>query len=485
MSTLRRLFRNTSVLIIANALQPILSFYLIVTISRVLQVDGLGAYSTVFNYQAIFQIFAGFGLKNLLTRNVAQQHDSLWRYLWRGSLIVLPFALLSMFGLIALTAVLDYSPLVFWATVVVSLSLLAAALADVCEGVLAGIERLHIVGYSAVLENVLRVIVSLFFLFKGDGLLALVGVFVVSKFIKAAFYYWYIHRYVSPFPGKILRTETGIWRSLRQLIGQARVFALTMMCVTIYWKIDVSLLSKMAGLEAVGIYSAAYRFLMIMLVVVDSFVNSLFPIISNYYHTTGAAGGNFDFACKKGLQLLLVMILPVVLCLSLLAPQIIELIYGAKYAAAAPVLQILIWVVAPYAVSQIFAYALVASNNQRYDLFVNAVSMLTNVILNWFLIGRWGYLGAAWAAVMAILVYVALQVPFVFRQVLKFEPKSLWLGGVKLLAAAGSMAVFLASFPQLKIWFLLPLALLIYLSALLLVRVFSQADWLLASRLLK
>lgn len=485
MSTLRRLFRNTSVLIIANALQPILSFYLIVTISRVLQVDGLGAYSTVFNYQAIFQIFAGFGLKNLLTRNVAQQHDSLWRYLWRGSLIVLPFALLSMFGLIALTAVLDYSPLVFWATVVVSLSLLAAALADVCEGVLAGLERLHIVGYSAVLENVLRVIVSLFFLFKGDGLLALVGVFVVSKFIKAAFYYWYIHRYVSPFPGKILRTETGIWRSLRQLIGQARVFALTMMCVTIYWKIDVSLLSKMAGLEAVGIYSAAYRFLMIMLVVVDSFVNSLFPIISNYYHTTGAASGNFDFACKKGLQLLLVMILPVVLCLSLLAPQIIELIYGAKYAAAAPVLQILIWVVAPYAVSQIFAYALVASNNQRYDLFVNAVSMLTNVILNWFLIGRWGYLGAAWAAVMAILVYVALQVPFVFRQVLKFEPKSLWLGGVKLLAAAGSMAVFLASFPQLKIWFLLPLALLIYLSALLLVRVFSQADWLLASRLLK
>lgn len=485
MSTLRRLFRNTSVLIIANALQPILSFYLIVTISRVLHVEGLGAYSTVFNYQAIFQIFAGFGLKNLLTRNVAQQHDSLWRYLWHGSMIVLPFALLSMFGLIALTAVLDYSPLVFWATVVVSLSLLAAALADVCEGVLAGIERLHIVGYSAVLENVLRVIVSLFFLFKGDGLLALVGVFVVSKFIKAAFYYWYIHRYVSPSPGKILRAETGVWRSLRQLIGQARVFALTMMCVTIYWKIDISLLSKMAGLEAVGIYSAAYRFLMIMLVVVDSFVNSLFPIISNYYHKTGAAGGNFDFACKKGLQLLLVMILPAVLCLSLLAPQIIELIYGAKYAAAAPVLQILIWVVAPYAVSQIFAYALVASNNQRYDLFVNAVSMLTNVLLNWFLIGRWGYLGAAWAAVIAILVYVALQVPFVFRQVLKFEPKSLWLGGAKLLAAAGSMALFLTSFPRLGIGFLLPLAFLIYLSTLLLVRVFSPTDWSLASRLLK
>jgi len=485
MSTLRRFFRNTSVLIAANALQPILSFYLVVTISRVLNVDGLGAYSTVFNYQAIFQIFAGFGLKNLLTRNVAQQQNTLGRYLRQGSLIVLPFSLLSMLGLIALTAMLDYSAPVFWATVVVSLSLIAAALTDVCEGVLAGIERLHIIGYSAVLENILRVVVSLFFLFNGYGLLALAGVFVVSKFVKAAFYYWYIHRYVAPISGRTPRPESGNWLAIWPLIRQARVFALTMMCVTVYWKIDVSILSKIAGMEAVGLYSAAYRFLMIMLVVVDSFVNSLFPIISNYYHAAGATGGNFDFACRKGLQLLLVLILPAALSLSLLAPQIIELIYGAKYAGAAPVLRILIWVVVPYAVSQIFAYALVASNNQRYDLFVNAASMLTNFALNWWLIERFGYLGAAWAAVLAILVYVALQVPFVFRQLLKFEPKRLWLGGAKLLAAAGSMAAFLASFPQLKIWLLLPLAFFIYLSALLLARVFSQKDWLLAARLLK
>jgi O-antigen/teichoic acid export membrane protein len=485
MSTLHRLFRNTSVLIVANALQPILSFYLVVTISRVLNVDGLGAYSTVFNYQAIFQICAGFGLKNLLTRNVAQQHDSLWRYLWRGSLIVLPFALLSIFGLIALTIMLDYSALVFWATVIVSLSLLAAALADVCEGVLAGIERLHIVGYSAVLENLVRVVASLLFLFNGQGLLALVWVFVASKFLKAAFYYWYIHRYVAPFPGKTLRAETGEWSAIRQLLKQARVFALTMICVTIYWKIDVSFLSKMAGLDAVGIYSAAYRFLMIMLVVVDSFVNSLFPIISNYYHAAGATGGNFDFACKKGLQLLLMMILPVTLSFSLLAPQIVALIYGAKYASAAAVLQILIWVVVPYAASQIFAYALVASNNQRYDLLVNFVSMLANIALNWFLIQRFGYIGAAWAAVTAILVYVALQIPFVFRQVLKFEQKRLWIGGVKLLAAIGSMAGIILLLPQIQIWLLLPLAFFIYLGALLLVRFFSQTDWQLAARVLK
>ncbi len=484
MSTLRRLFRNTSVLIIANAVQPVLSFYLVVQISRLLNVDGFGAYSTIFNYQAIFQIFAAFGLKNLLTRNVAQQPGEIWRSLWHGSLVVLPISILSLGALIALTAALDYGAVVFWATVIVSLSLLAAGLIDVCEGVLAGIERLHIVGYSAVLENIFRVGLSLLALAQGHGLLALVWIFVASRFIKAVFYFWYIHRHVAPFSARSVRSE---WAFTRRLLLQARVFALTMMCVTIYWKVDISILSKVRGLDDVGVYSAAYRFLMLALVVVDSFVNSLFPIISNYFHASSGkgAGEQFELACKKGLQLLLVLTLPLALTLSLLADQIILLIYGAKYAGAIPVLRLLIWVVVPYAASQIFAYALVASNNQRYDLLVNAVSMVANIVLNWFLIGRYGYMGAAVAAVISIHIYVALQLPFVFPKVLKFDGKKLGLGAVKVFVAAGFMAGFILIFSQVKIWFLLPLSGLIYILCLLVVRAFSRQDLMLAMRVLK
>lgn len=483
MSTLQRFFRNTSVLILANALQPVLSFYLIVTISRKLQVEGLGTYATVFNYQAIFQIISAFGLKNLLTRNVAQQPEEMWRYLRHGSVIALPFSLLSMLLLVALVATLQYGNVVLWATVIVSLSLLAAALCDVCEGVLAGIERLHIVGYTAVLENALRVLFSLIALWQGFGLLALVWVFVACRFARAGFYYWYLQRHTAkPVHAGRFHFDPAF---ARRIVGQARVFALTMICVTIYWKVDISILSKMRGMDDVGLYSAAYRFLMLAMVVVDSFVNSLFPIISHYYHAANPAVNQFELACKKGLQVLLVLILPVAVMLSLLAPQLIALIYGDAFMEAVPVLRILIWVVVPYAASQIFAYALVASNNQRYDLFVNAVSMAASIVLNVLMIQRFGYLGAAWAALGAIFIYVALQAPFVFRHVIKFESKPLWRGGLKLLAAAACMATVLALFPGIQIWFLMPLAFFIYLLALLVVRLFSKQDWALATRLLK
>jgi O-antigen/teichoic acid export membrane protein len=501
MSTLRRVFRNTSVLIIANALQPLLSFYLVVTISRVLNVDGLGAYSTIFNYQAIFQIFSSFGLKVLLTRNVARQPHEIWRYLWHGSLIALPCSALSMGVLIALTVLLNYGDLVLWATIVVSFSLVAAALSEVCEGVIAGVERLHVIGYSSVVENALRVALSLVLLGMNYGLLALAWVFVASKLAKAIFYYWYIHRRLAPFPsGASLAGAArllGDWNFTRQLISQARVFALAMICVTIYWKADVSLLSKLRGLDEVGLYTAAYRFLMMALVIVDSFVNSLFPVISNYYRASsresvGEAGlaagpedGKFDLACKKGLHLLMILTLPVAMSLSLLAGPVILLIYGPEYAGAIPVLQILIWVVVPYAISQIFDYALVASNNQRFALWVIAVSMAANLVLNWFLIRRMGFLGAAWAALISVQIYVALQIPFVFREVLKFEGKKLYFSGIKVIIAAGLMAGFILLFSQIKIWFLLPLAFFIYLLSLIGVRAFSRQDWLLATRLLK
>ncbi|MDZ7267417.1 MAG: flippase [candidate division KSB1 bacterium] len=486
MSTLQRFFRNTSVLLLANALQPVLSFYLVVTISRRLQVEGLGAYATVFNYQAIFQIISAFGLKNLLTRNVAQQKELAWHHLWHASLAVVPFSLLSMLLLILLTAALQYGAPVLWATVIVSLSLLAAAWAEVCEGVLAGLERLHVVGYSAVVENALRVILSLFALAQGFGLLALVWVFVACRFGRALFYFTHLHRLLAATqPSGRFHFDRAF--ALR-LVSQARVFALTMVCVTVYWKLDVSLLSKLRDMEEVGLYSAAYRFLMLALVVVDSFVNSLFPIISNYYRagrTAGEGGGSFEVACKKGLQLLLVLTVPVALALSLLADPIIDLIYGEQFAAAAAVLRVLIWVVVPYAASQIFAYALVASNNQRYDLWVNALSMLANLALNGLLIRRFGYMGATWAAVAAIVVYVVLQVPFVFRQVIHFESRPLWQGGLKLVAAAACMAGTLLLFAKMQIWFLMPLAFFIYLLAVWVVGVFSKQDWALATRFLK
>ena len=467
MSSLRRLVRNTSSLILANAVQPVLSFYFIVTVTRMLGVDGLGAYSTVFNYQMIFQIFASFGLKNLLTRSLAQKPEDAARYLLHGLVVALPFALMSMAGMVVLVTSLDYPEVIVWATIFLSLSLIPAGLIDICEGVVAGSERLHFIGYTTIAENLLRVLLSIVLLWLGFGLYTLVGIFVTLRFARLLAYLFFIFRNIArpawPFD----------FACAKQLVRQGRVFALTMACVTIYWRADVSLLSLFGSIEDVGIYTAAYRFFSLAMIVVDSFVNSLFPMISGFYQSSGMA---FERACKKSLQVLLILTVPIALVFSLFAEPIVLLVYKEKLASAVPVLQWLIWALVPYAVSQIFAYALLASNNQRYDLFVNAASMIANFALNWFLIRRYGFMGATWAALIAIAIYVILQLPFVLARVLPFELKSLARGALKMAGAAAAVVACAYFSRSLGFFSAAPLALLVYLTALFILRIVSRND---------
>lgn len=476
MSTVRRLLKNTSILMLAYGLQPIISFYLIIAISRILGVEGLGQYRTIFNYVAVFQISAAFGLRTLLTREIAQHKTQTQRYLVAGSLIALAFSALSALGMSILVGTLSDNAIVVKGTVLAALSLFALGLADVYEGVIGGYEQLSQVGYAWLGENAVRIGVSLWLIYSGFGVIALVWVYVVTRTAKTIYYALFIgRRFVRPF-GKI------DWRFTWRLIGQAKTFALITICVTIYWKADVIMIEAMRSGEEVGFYSAAYSFLMISLVFVDSFVNSVYPVLANFF---SAAAKQFQAACRKSIKLLGMATLPVALGFSLKADDIIRFIYGAEFTPSVAVLQLLIWTLVPYALSQIFAYALVASNRQKVDLLVNAISMLTNITLNLILIPRFGFLGATYATVISIHVYVAAQMPFIFPQILTFVWREWLFGGLRVAAAGALMAAVLILWQGVHFIPALLVAGSLYIGALFGFGVINQSDRALAYKVLK
>lgn len=477
MSTVQRLFKNTSILILANGIQPIVSFYLVVIISREMGVNGLGAYSTIFNYVAIFQIIAAFGLRSLLTREIAQSKENAQRYLLAASIVSVLFAIISAGLMILLVSLLSDEPLVINGAIYASLSLIAASLADTYEGVISGFERLSQIGYAWLAENFVRVGISLWLIYNGFGIIAIVWVYVIVRYLKTSYYFYYISRNFVRGLGKI------DWPFTYTLIRQARTFALIVVCVTIYWKADVIMLEAMRSKEEVGYYSAAYRLLMFTIILVDSFINSLFPVISNYFK---CADSQFEILCKNSLRLLVLAAVPISVALSLQAEKIIFLLYGANFVYSAKVLQILIWTLAPYAISQIFAYALVASNNQKLDLAVNALSMLTNILLNFILIPRFGFMGASVATLISINIYVVLQIPFVLQKLIRFEYKAIIGGIVRVTLAASFMAIFIFLLrSSVNLLAVIPLSFLIYIISVFALGVLSESDKEFVFRLLR
>jgi len=442
---------------LAKVLQPFITLFLIVAISREIGVAGFGAYSTIFKYVPVFSIIAGFGLRNLLTREISQNKEDVQRYLMAGSVIAIVCAVVSALVMAVAVTLLSANDMVIYGSILASIALLAIGLADVYEGVISGFEQIKQVGYALLAENVFRVGVSLILIYLGYGILPVVGAFVVGRFLRVTYFYVYISRRFTKPIGPV------DFQFLNKLFQKAKVFALTMLCVTVYWNIDGIMLESMRSAEDVGYYSAAYRFLAMAMILVHSYVSSLFPVISNFFKS---ARGNFEAACRISLRILILATIPIAVVFSLLAEQIIVPLFSSQYLPSVTVLQVLIWGLVPYAVSQVFAYALVASGKQNTDLLVNIGGVASNVILNLILIPRYGFVGASFATLISIHIYVLLQLPFVLTKLINVTAAEILSYGPRFVLTALLMIGFIYLAHSLSVLLVLPLAIAVYLGAI-------------------
>ena len=259
----------------------------------------------------------------------------------------------------------------------------------------------------------------------------------------------------------------------KNLFKTAYIFAMIMILVTMYWNIDVVFLNKMQGNEAAGIYAGAKRFVLFIITLIQSFFTAFFPVISGLYESRAES---FQFACKKSLQYLLVATVPLTVIMTLMADKIFYVTFGEGFEHSVDVLRILVWIIIPYSISQVFAYALLASNNQKIDLRVNTIALICNSILSIILIYQYTYIGAAIASLLSILIYVSLQIPFVFKNVIRFDFYR--LGAVLGKLVLGGIVMILTINLLHRIYFigLAILATVIYFSMLYIFKTFSEED---------
>jgi O-antigen/teichoic acid export membrane protein len=182
---------------------------------------------------------------------------------------------------------------------------------------------------------------------------------------------------------------------------------------TLYWRIDIFMLSKLQPVEDVGFYGAAWRILELAMVVPQSLCLSLYPQISS------SALNNLDQLNRIGrgaTRYLLALSLPAAIGITLLAGPLLELLYGAAFSAASDTLSVLILTLIPYGIVRYHAYVLLGANHQRIDLTLNIVMSIINIMLNLALIPVYGHLGAAIATFISICIYGLLQYGYLAKK---------------------------------------------------------------------
>ncbi len=393
----RRVGVNAAVLAALRAGAPLASLLLVLALSRRLGADGLGRYSLAYAWLGLFGLLGPLGLPALITREGARDREALGRLLAGGMILGGCLSLILTLAMIAAAGLLGYDAETRAAMVVTSLALAPATWLSYFDAALLAMERSGPIAAGALAEHVLKVGLGLALLGAGLGLEAVLAAAVAGKLAASGLSLWWLRRLGVrvAFPAD--------WACLRRLAGQTPVFALSSICATLYWRIDVFLLSRLRGMAEVGCYTAAYRVLEMAILPSQALSQAALPRLASQ-----AAQASLPVP-PAPLGWLAVLTAPAALGVTALAGPLLQALYGEGFAAAAPALAILIWTALPYGWYRYQAAVLVAAGRQRVDLGINAALLVLNVGLNIVLIPRYGAAGAAAVTLVTALVYGAAQ----------------------------------------------------------------------------
>lgn len=394
------IFRNTLALFVPQILNPVISFVLVLLISRYLGVAGLGKYALIFSFIGIFTSLANMGLATLVVREVARKPQAAHLFFVNAAAIGSLSSLAMVAAMNSVIAMMGYESDVVHAALIFSFSLVASTAICFMEAIFRAEERSYYVALTYVLENVVRVVSCICLLLAGYGIVPLFAAILFSRFLGLSLMFWF---YVRAFGLPRGRFNLEIWRLFAR---EAPTFTSIAIFATLHLNLSQIMLSKLQDLNAVGIFSAADRLLHICTTIPVAFGAALLPSFTRK-HLTGIE--DLKRMTTDSLRYMYLVNLPIVIGTFILADQIIVLIYGQKFAAAGIVLRIHILSLIPFSTVYLLAQVLMATDNQRVDLKINIAGAILVFVLNLLLIPYLAVMGPVFATLITIVVFNQLQ----------------------------------------------------------------------------
>ena len=188
------------------------------------------------------------------------------------------------------------------------------------------------------------------------------------------------------------------WVRAKELLSQGWLIYLGTIFAVIYLKVDQVMLRWLADTQEVGQYAVAAQISEAWYFVPTAIVTSFFPKLIKLREENEAL---FKYRLQQLFDALLLMGLAVAVVMTMAAPWIISIFFGADYAASASILVIHIWAAIFIFMRAAFSKWILIENVLVFSLITQGLGALANVLLNLALIPAHGGIGAAYATLLS------------------------------------------------------------------------------------
>lgn len=406
--TAGRIIGNTFWLLLQRAGGRILTLLLMIYLARSLGSLGFGKLSFAISFTSLFLILSDLGITTLTVREVARNKERGPEYVGNTATLKL---FLSIFTFLVISVSVSLINVPFDTRLLIYLigaCIIFENMGGFFGSVFQAHEEMKYIMICEIIEKVFLLSLAFVLLRLGYGLISVGVLYLLSGILYWLLNMGFVYR---KFLKPRYQIDSQFWRkSLKEALPLAIVALISM----IYYHTDIVMLGKIKGEEVAGWYGVSYHLFFALATIPGAFLSSIFPVLSRLFKESGEL---LKEAFHKSFKVLVGAGIPASVGTFLLSEKIILFLFGHQYKHSIAALKILSVLIVFGYLNSLASYFLTSINRQAVTAKIIAVTTGINVLLNFILIPRYSYRGAAYATVASEILFLALVFLSVRREI--------------------------------------------------------------------
>jgi O-antigen/teichoic acid export membrane protein len=402
------IFKNTFWLAAAEVISRFLKFILIVNVARVLGVTEYGKFIFALSFISTVVIFSDFGVSSITTRELSKGEESEDEYSAIFSLkMILGFGafILIIIGSFFITQ----DPIIQKIIRILAIYAITLGFSEIIYAFLRARQIMEYEALARVIQAVLVTGVGLFVISKFASVENLSLSYLFGGLFASIIVLFYFHFKIRPLK---FSCQKSVWRKIFSMswpLGLGTVFG------SVSAVIGLLIMGYLNLITEVGLYGAAGKIVNVLFLPLAIIAQSFYPMLNKSFKKSKEV---LQKVWNYQIELRMFILAPLVAGMIVLAPRIINLVYGSDFILSALVLQILIPGIGLIYFSGIFSQILVVINEQRKAVMVAFCGSIIAIILNLILIPKFSFYGVA----LCVFIVAIFNFLLLFRFTLKFAP---------------------------------------------------------------
>lgn len=465
MSHVKTIFKNISWIFISQIIASICGFIWTILIARYLGVNDYGILGFAISFTGLLFITMDFGINSHIVRYVATDYDSGPKYLGNAIPLKSIFSISTFILATIILILMGCDERTITVTLLFTLESVIKTMCGVINGVFMAFEEGKYQGIENLITNILLLIFIIIAVFYDFGLYGITFAYILSNVITLVYVYYTLRK-------NILKPKFELdWTFNKKIVNASLPFALTGLFYTIYYSIDVVMLTGLVGDYETGIYNATYKLISVLTLFYGIYTAVIYPVMSKFFKNDKKLLLN---SYEKSIKYLMLVMIPLAVSTMFYSLDIIQLIYGHDYDAASSALSILIWTVSLLFICGAGNTLLNASHKEVTVTKIYAIAATFNIILNLFMIPYFSYDGAAISTVLSDILILIIQTYVIYKLGFRVN-KKLYLDLIKIIIGSIILGIAL-NILNLNMWIAIPVGIIIYLSTVIILKLFDDDD---------